>query len=428
MPVQVEVAGAGKNLSERRFVLYFSLIGCFAFLALIRELMDRSGLLSGELQLISATSKMVLDVLLVLAVCAASPQFLREMKRRRTTAVQAEQARTQIELLFTMTDMLQSALGHADANSVLRATASSLLPGFGGALYIFNNSGDRLELSTSWQWPEATALSETISPSDCWAIKRGKTHFNLVEENALCCEHQHCCVTTMEIPMMARGEIYGLLIVQRGGAAAADELGQIATAANALADAMSLALSNLALRERLRSQALRDALTGLYNRRYMEDALERHIEQAERTQSPLSILMIDLDHFKMLNDEHGHAMGDAVLSEAASAILAAIGPSDIACRYGGEELVVLLPDCGLKEGAAKAELLRGKIERLSERHGVAISASFGVATVAETSKAKDALADADKALYRAKEEGRNRVVAASAVVRGLSPPAPAKAA
>lgn len=157
MSVQSNPPSAAGNVSERRFVIYAALIGCLAVAALMRELMARSGLLSGKLELFSSGSEIALNVLLVLVVCAASPQFLREMKRRRTTALEAQQSRSQIELLFNMTDMLQGALGHADANSVLRSTASSLLPGFGGALYIFNNSGDRLELSTAWQWPDGVA-------------------------------------------------------------------------------------------------------------------------------------------------------------------------------------------------------------------------------------------------------------------------------
>ena len=124
--------------------------------------------------------------------------------------------------------------------------------------------------------------------------------------------------------------------------------------------------------------------------------------------------MIDLDHFKRLNDEHGHALGDAVLAEVASAIVGAIRPGDVACRYGGEELVVLLPDCAMAEGLDKAEMLRVRIERLSENHGAQISASFGVATLPDTSsKVADIIADADAALYRAKAEGRNRVVGAA---------------
>ena len=286
------------------------------------------------------------------------------------------------------------------------------MPGFGGALYVFNNSGDRLELSTSWNWPEDSPLGATMSPSDCWAIKRGQLHLNLGESDTLCCDHHQAGLVAIDIPMMARGEIYGLLLVHRQSDQAAEELVAMTEVAIALADAMSLSLSNLALRERLRTQALRDSLTGLYNRRYVEDALERCSDLASRTKSPLSVVMIDLDHFKKVNDEHGHAMGDVLLAEAAAAILGAIRPCDIACRYGGEELVVLLPDCSLEDAVAKAELLRIRIELLSDCHNIPLSASFGVATIPETSSGRDVMFDADRALYQAKQEGRNRVVTA----------------
>jgi diguanylate cyclase (GGDEF)-like protein len=329
-----------------------------------------------------------------------------------------------------MADMLQSAHGYADANAVLRATAAKLIPGFGGALYVFNNSGDRLELSTSWSWPEGAAPAETIAPSQCWALKRGKTHLNLPGPEALRCPHHDQDSIALEIPMMARGEVYGLLDVQASGPDAEARLEAAATVAGALADAMSLALSNIALREKLRTQALRDPLTGLYNRRYMEDVLERLAALAERNQRPLSLVMIDLDHFKRLNDEHGHAMGDAVLSEVAAAIIGSVRPGDVPCRYGGEELVVVLPDCPLAEAAAKAEVMRSRIERLSENHGFKITASFGIATLPETStRVGDILADADTAMYRAKTEGRNRVVsAADRPIRSVERVSPAKAA
>lgn len=402
-----------RRASDRRFIIEFGVIACLAILGVVRELIDRAGLVPVPLKPYSSLSDFGLDILLALAVFWASPQFMREMRRRTNTAVLAQRSRGQISALFRMTDMLQSAIGHADANAVLRMTATTLMPGFGGALYIFNNSGDRLELSTSWDWPDAAPLQEAISPSDCWAIKRGKLHFNLTDHNALCCDHQQQGLATMEIPMMARGELYGLLIVQRDGDGSTSDFHAVTGLANALADAMSLSISNLTLRERLRTQALRDALTGLYNRRYMEDALERYADQANRTKSPLSLIMVDLDHFKRLNDEHGHAMGDAVLAEAASSILPVMRPCDIACRYGGEELVVLLPDCSLENALGKAEMLRKAIEQLSERHGFPISASFGVSTIPETSKGDNAMADADRALYRAKREGRNRVVASA---------------
>jgi len=419
LPFQIGSPQEAAQASDRRFVVEFGVIASLAILGIVRELIDRAGLFPAAFEHFASLSDLGIDLLLAFAVCAALPQFIQEMRRRTSAAVQAQDSRSQISALFRMTDMLQSATGRADANAVLRSTAISLMPGFGGALYVFNNSGDRLELSTSWGRSETAPLEETIAPSDCWAIKRGKLHLNLIEDNALCCDHRHSPAATMEIPMMARGELYGLLIVEREGVAASSELRAMSDLANALADSMSLSLSSLALRERLRTQALRDALTGLYNRRYMEDAVERYADQASRTKSPLSLIMIDLDHFKKLNDEHGHAMGDAVLAEAASSILAAIRPCDIACRYGGEELVVLLPDCSLEIAAAKAEALRKAIERLSERHGIPISASFGVSTIPETSKGDGALADADRALYRAKREGRNRVVACAPFAREI---------
>lgn len=355
-------------------------------------------------------------VLIIFGVTAfGAPLALREMSKRREATMGALEAQLQVELLFKMTDMLQSAQGYSDANAVLRSTAARLLRGFGGALYVFNNSGDRLELSIVWDWPEGPKPVDRISPSQCWALKRGKPHINKAGPEALLCEHCGQDLVVLEIPMMARGEVYGLLCIQAGGDDAEARLPAAEPVAVALSDAMSLALSNIALRDKLRTQALRDPLTGLYNRRYMEDVLQRYAALAERNGSPLSVILIDLDHFKRLNDEHGHALGDAVLADVASVIAGAIRPCDVACRYGGEELVVLLPDCPLAEGLAKAETLRVRIERLSENHGALVSASLGVATLPDTSyRVEDIIADADAALYRAKTEGRNRVVGAPA--------------
>ncbi|UAK25476.1 sensor domain-containing diguanylate cyclase [Sphingomonas nostoxanthinifaciens] len=352
-------------------------------------------------------------VISLIALARGAPLAIREMAERRRYAASALDSRRQIENLFQMTDMLQSALGYDDANAVLRATASQLLAGFGGALYVFNNSRDRLDLSTCWDWPQDHLPPDTVSPSHCWALKRGKPHVNHVGATALRCEHLTADVLVLEIPMMARGEVYGLLCIQSGGEAGEVHLGEITPLAAAVADAMSLALSNISLREKLRTQALRDPLTGLYNRRYMEDVLERCVNLSERNGSALSVVMIDLDHFKLLNDEHGHALGDAVLREVAGAIVGAIRPCDVACRYGGEELLVILPDCSLDDAATKANVLRARIESLSDNHQCRVTASFGVASMPDNAtKASELVAAADGALYAAKQSGRNRVVAA----------------
>lgn len=337
----------------------------------------------------------------------------RDAQARAAAILEMDASRTQVGHLFEMTDMLQSATDHHDANAVLRATAGELITGFGGALYVFNNSRDRLVLSTSWACEDGAPLPETITINQCWAMKRGKPHINRSGAKALCCEHHTSGLAALEIPMAARGENLGLLQIFAEGSDAEQRLAAILPLSSVLGDAMSLALSNIALREKLRNQALRDPLTGLYNRRYMEDSLDRYVRLAEREGRKVSVIMIDLDHFKRLNDEHGHATGDAVLREAAAAIVGALRETDVACRYGGEEMIVFLPDCDLQDAALKAEQIRARIEALSGAHGAKISASLGVSSVPSTSgNSTDLVKAADTALYRAKHNGRNQVVLA----------------
>ena len=325
--------------------------------------------------------------------------------------VEAETSRHRTEELFEMTDMLQSAENHADAGAVLEATSLRLLPEFSGALYVFNNSRDRLDLAVSWSRHEEFAPAETLVPDNCWALKRGKPHVNDPGSSTLCCMH-HAGAATMELPMVARGMVYGLLML--GTLEGAARLKAVARVGQALADSMSLALSNIALREKLRTQSLRDPLTGLYNRRYMEDALDRYLSMAQRSRDCTSVIMIDLDNFKTLNDQHGHAKGDAVLRDVAAQLVGALRPADVVSRYGGEELLVVLPGCPLKDALLKAEMLRARVESLSEAHGIAISASFGLASVPETSLGReDAIPMADAALYAAKKAGRNCLRAAA---------------
>jgi diguanylate cyclase (GGDEF)-like protein len=409
--------------SDHQVLIATAVSALAALLTLVLELAGQLNWLDTD-QRLAAWVELGAEIFCVAAFAWASTLALKVMAARRSSSLSANKARDQVETLFRMADMLQSALGHADANAVLTTTASKLLPGFGGALYVFNNSGDRLELSSSWSLPPGHEPVKAIAPTQCWALKRGKTHINLAGMAALRCAHHCGDDVALEIPMMARGEVYGLLQVRPGGSNPEAELAEAAPVAGAIADAMSLALSNIALREKLRTQALRDPLTGLYNRRYMEDVLERYAVLAERNQTTLAAIMFDLDHFKRLNDEHGHAMGDSVLAGVAATVLGTIRPSDVACRYGGEEFVVLLPDCSLDDAMNRAEALRARIERLSENHGVPVSASFGVVSIPDTSaKVSDLLGDADQALYRAKAEGRNCVVpAARKPVRSIPEP------
>ncbi|MCA1502245.1 GGDEF domain-containing protein, partial [Bradyrhizobium sp. NBAIM14] len=136
--------------------------------------------------------------------------------------------------------MLQSASDHRDANAVLLATAAELIPGFGGALYVFNNSRDRLVLSTTWNREGQPPLPDAIGLQQCWALKRGKPHVNHPNSHKLCCEHFTGDESALEIPMIARGEILGLLQIYASGADAQERLQEVAGLGAALADAMSL--------------------------------------------------------------------------------------------------------------------------------------------------------------------------------------------
>ncbi|NKI99772.1 GGDEF domain-containing protein [Novosphingobium sp. SG707] len=326
------------------------------------------------------------------------------------TLEQAQEARQQADELFNLTDMLQSADSYEDATAVLQVTTQQILPDLGTALYIFNQAGDQLELSKAWNLPAGCEPSPTLAPDNCWALKRGRSHLNDPLHGSVCCSHHTGSTITLEFPMQARGSVFGLIKFIGEGEEGCVRLGHAERIGRAMAESISLALSNIQLRETLRNQSLRDPLTGLYNRGYLDETFDRLQRLAERNQSHLSLVMIDLDNFKMLNDTYGHAKGDAVLSDVAHVIQGHLRASDLACRYGGEELVLILPDCSLDQALVKAEQCRGRIEALSGAHHAKISASFGVATYPETSKTCEALlGSADAALYQAKALGRNRV-------------------
>ena len=184
-----------------------------------------------------------------------------------------------------------------------------------------------------------------------------------------------------------------------------------------IAEHIALTVSNLDMRAALEVQATRDPLTGLYNRRYMQEFLEREIHRARRRSRPLSLMLLDVDHFKRYNDTFGHASGDEALHFVAETLLLNVRAEDLAVRYGGEEFVVILPECSLQQAALRAEEIRLRLKELyvarpGELPGP-VAASIGVAAFPVTTDQVDLLIKcADEALYQAKHEGRDRVVVA----------------
>jgi diguanylate cyclase (GGDEF)-like protein len=207
-----------------------------------------------------------------------------------------------------------------------------------------------------------------------------------------------------------------------------------------LAAVASVCLENVANNERLKHIGLTDALTGVHNRRYFEQRLREEVDRALRKGSPLSCLLVDLDHFKRVNDRHGHLIGDVVLREVSEQIKDQLRLSDAMARYGGEEFAVLLVQTNAITARAIAERIReriaGQVFKLPDGTELSVTISIGVATLMEElrgadvdARARDLVGRADSALYSAKRSGRNRVMAAygattRAAARSSSPRPP----
>jgi len=168
------------------------------------------------------------------------------------------------------------------------------------------------------------------------------------------------------------------------------------------------------LHEKLREQAVRDPLTGLFNRRYLQETLEREVARARRESKPIGFIIMDLDHFKQVNDMYGHKAGDMALQKLGGLIIRNLRTGDISCRYGGEEFTLMMPGASLEKTLERANLLLQQIDEMEIEYDgarIKVTASMGVSVFPEHgSSGEEALIHADNALYEAKALGRNQVV------------------
>ena len=339
--------------------------------------------------------------------------WVAELERRATVSL----------LTNDMADLLQSCLTMDEFFVVISSFAPRIFERETGAMFVMNSSRSAIELVVSWGADQPT--ERVFRPDCCWALRRGRLHRAGAGALGPACKHTPGEGTTGYtcIPMMGQGEALGVLHVHGFADAAQNvpELGAVVVESRlrtiiSVAEHVALALANLKLRETLRTQAIRDPLTGLFNRRHMEEVLDREIARATRAEGTVAALMIDIDHFKRFNDTFGHAAADLALRETSAVIRNCLRADDIACRYGGEEIVVILPDTPRSEAVACAERIRVAIAEQQLRYqGAAlgvVTASFGVAvSLAHGTTVESLLRGADVALYAAKHEGRNRVCA-----------------
>ena len=328
---------------------------------------------------------------------------------------QIERSSADLQTLGRYTGLLQSCANPEEALEISARTLEALMPNVAGSVYLLRASNDRVENIVSWGTP-LVETSAFLPPSDCWAIRRGQPHVidDLLRDAS--CPHisrpePGQSVATACIPMSAQGVQIGFLFLSGAGPGPLPRL----NIAESAVEQLSLALSNLRLRESLRLQSIRDPLTGLYNRRYLEESLTREIARCGRRDFPLSVIMLDVDHFKQFNDTHGHGGGDALLAAIGQLLGSRLRGEDIACRYGGEEFTVILPESDSSNALRQAEELRLALSQMSVPFSgktlPPITISLGVATYPVDGVAGlTLLRKADAALYRAKRSGRNQVL------------------
>ncbi len=350
---------------------------------------------------------------------------LKAANEKLASWVKALEERTEeMNQLNEMGEQLQSCQTVAEACAISIQYIRRICPASSGALYLIKESRNLAE--SAGTWGDSYTL-QVFDPMVCWAIRRGRQHLVDARHPGLLCGHitgpetgQYLCV-----PLTVNGEAIGILHLNHASMPAPDRQDtaealysehktQLVTI---IAEHIALALSNLKLKESLRQQSIRDALTGLYNRRYMEETLERELSRAAREGISVGVMMFDIDHFKNFNDLEGHDAGDALLRELGTFLNKSIRSSDIVCRCGGEEFLVVLPGATKENARLRAEELRLGVKELLVYHlGKPLAKctiSIGVAAYPEDEKSIERLLKtADNALYRAKNEGRDRVVTA----------------
>ena len=331
-----------------------------------------------------------------------------------------EEQRQQSVVLTEMRDMLQACSKMEETAPIIMGYMKKLFPKSQGALFLLSNSRSDLESIATWGGYPTNVDDNIFTPDACWGLRRGRTHVvDNIDIGPICPHLNHAPTSPyMCLPLMAKGDILGLLHLMNdfnakdSGYCPGADLREIA---DTLSQYLSLSLANVKLSESLSAQSIQDPQSGLYNRRFMEESLQREILRAARKQTTIGIIMADLDHFKKFNDVYGHAAGDKIITQIGKLLKENFRGSDIACRYGGEEFLVILPESSPEDTAKRAESFRENVKNLElvfqGKILGSITLSIGVASYpANGTRIEELLRTADMALYKAKQEGRDRVV------------------
>jgi diguanylate cyclase (GGDEF)-like protein/PAS domain S-box-containing protein len=338
---------------------------------------------------------------------------LQQANRKLAAWVDELERRTQeMTWLGEMGDMLRSCLTAEEIYGVIVRVAQRLFPSQAGALYIIGATGSAAESVAAWG--DTSVIDRSFGPEECWALRRSRVHFVEDTVTGVSCKHLHYPPPSgyLCIPLIAQTDAIGVLYLTYTNNEHPSEAKQ--SLALAMAEQIALALSNLRLHEAIRSQSIRDPLTGLFNRNFMEESLDLELHRAARFHRPLGILMLDLDDFENFTHAHGREAADSLLRDLGGMLHSQVRKEDLACRSGHNQFAVILPMGSLETTRQRAEFLREMIQKFDlrdhGRNGTRVTASIGVAAYPEHGLTMDELLrSADEALKKARESGGNCV-------------------
>ncbi len=337
---------------------------------------------------------------------------------------QLEQRNNEIAILNSLGETLQGCVSVDDTQDVVFKAMKRLFPESTGKIAYYNKRTDRFETHLQWG-DEIECFDNELLQEECSALKCGKM---------LACDSRYAGSMCKKMrrqpdqgsvcnPLIVKEKMVGLIHLQytldQFESDIAEKIDDQSLMQlkliQAASDQISLAVTNLHLQEELRDQALIDPLTGLFNRRQIDYSLDREISRAKRKNSTIAMIMIDVDHFKRFNDQHGHQVGDLVLKALGKLLKKNVRGEDIASRFGGEEFMLILPDASSENAVERAEEIKHRLQhdvcvQCEGRKIEKVTASFGVAVFPQDAvDGAGLIAAADKALYHAKALGRNRI-------------------
>ncbi len=335
-----------------------------------------------------------------------------------------EEHNRQMRLLNVMGDMLQACRTVAETYAVISDSLAQLFPGESGSLALLGNADPHYQVVAAWGG-DGDQLGTTFLRGDCWGLRRARVHEHQHGDSESVCPHVRTHMNLVPgsgyvcSPLATQGELHGLLhlhgaAAQPGQDMSPDHENDRRQLLHSASEHIALAVANLKLQDHLRQQSIRDVLTGLYNRRHMEDALRKEMSRSNRSKKPFGVIMIDVDHFKKFNDNHGHQAGDALLRGLGAFLQSHVRGEDIACRYGGEEFILILPGAYPEGAAIRAEEIRAGVEQnfkvpYDDGFLPQVTISLGVAVYPiHAAKVDEVVKAADAALYQSKQDGRNR--------------------